>query len=61
MKDGEILKWLEDNMYYMEHGERNTSDGYWPQTEDDYDIDPESPYIGMSLREYIETRAKEQK
>jgi hypothetical protein len=54
--DTEILGWLEKNMDYFEHGGRSLGDGYWPQS-----ANPESPYFGLSLREYIETRMEESK
>ena len=57
--DTEILDWIMLNMDYFEHGGRSLGDGYWPQTEEDFDADPESHYIGLSLRDYIETRMEE--
>ena len=60
MNDTEMLDWLEKNCDYFEHGSRSMDDGYWPQSVEDYGVDYNNRFIGMTLREYIQTRMKEE-
>jgi hypothetical protein len=53
------LDWIEQNVNYLEHGSIKDRDLYWPQTSEDYEIDPESPYLGLTLLEYIDARLSE--
>jgi len=54
--DKQRLDWIETQVCYLEHGSIKDRDLYWPQTSEDYEIDPESPSLGMSLREYVDAR-----
>lgn len=55
--DSEILAWLLDNVTYIEHGDREAKDAFWPHIEP---FDNEIDYSGLDLREYIESRMEPQ-
>ena len=59
MTDTEILNWLLSNITYMEHGSVADRYKYWPQSVEDFEMDLDSHYIGLNLRDYVETRISE--
>ena len=55
LNDTQILDWLEKNCVYFEHGDRTDESSYWPHKETD--CAPVEAFAGLSIREYVETRA----
>ena len=60
MNDTQILNWLLENITYMEHGVARGA--FWPHLDPQGDkmIIFEEDKEGLTLREYVEARIKEQ-
>ena len=62
MTDTEVLKWMLENINDMEHHAiKEHPYNFWPHDNSDPGLLFEEEKVGMTLREYVESRMKEQK
>lgn len=56
--DTKVLNWLLERTTYLEHSRDEY--GWWPHLSDCQSCDYEKNKVGLSLREYVEARIKEE-